>query len=56
MTEFNYRYTDGSDAQIFVGVQTSGVEGERVQLVEGLEEQGYPVMDLTDNEVAKLHV
>ncbi|KZY65287.1 MULTISPECIES: threonine ammonia-lyase, biosynthetic [unclassified Oleiphilus] len=56
ITEFNYRYTDGSDAQIFVGVQTSGVEGERVQLVEELEEQGYPVMDLTDNEVAKLHV
>lgn len=56
ITEFNYRYADGYEAQIFVGVQTSGVDGERLQLVEELEEQGYPVSDLTDNELAKLHI
>jgi len=56
ITEFNYRYTNGQDAQIFVGVQTSGAEGERANLVQELEEQGYPVSDLTENEVAKLHV
>jgi threonine dehydratase len=56
ITEFNYRYADGYDAQIFVGVQIAAGGQEREQLVEELEEQGYPVTDMTDNEVAKLHI
>lgn len=56
ITEFNYRYADGYDAQIFVGVQITEGDSERAQIVLELEEQGYPVKDLTDNEVAKLHV
>jgi threonine dehydratase len=56
ITEFNYRYADGYDAQVFVGVQISSGGEERVQLVAELQEQGYAVMDLTDNEVAKLHI
>ena len=55
VTEFNYRYNDNQQAQVFAGIQTQGGE-ERRQLLEHLEENGYAALDLTDNEVAKLHV
>jgi threonine dehydratase len=56
VTEFNYRYAEGCEAQIFVGVQISkGGEG-RAQILEELREQGYIVHDLTDNEIAKNHI
>jgi len=56
VTEFNYRYADGCDAQIFVGVQISAGGEGREQIISELEAQGYPVLDLTDNEIAKLHI
>jgi len=56
VTEFNYRYAEGSDAHIFVGVQISAGGEGREQIIFELREQGYPVLDLTDNEVAKLHI
>ncbi len=56
ITEFNYRYAPGAEAQIFVGVQLSGGRAEKEALVEELRRLGYPIVDLTDNEVAKLHV
>ena len=56
ITEFNYRYADGYDAQVFVGVQTAQGGPEREQIVSELREQGYPVLDMTDNELAKLHI
>jgi threonine dehydratase len=56
ITEFNYRYSDNSDAHIFVGVQVKQGEDDRKELVNGLREAGYPVLDLTDNEMAKLHI
>jgi threonine dehydratase len=56
VTEFNYRYADGSDAQIFVGVQISAGGEGREQIIAGLRSQGYAVLDLTDNEIAKLHI
>ncbi|WP_061240137.1 threonine ammonia-lyase, biosynthetic [Ectopseudomonas composti] len=55
ITEFNYRYHTGSEAHIFVGVQTHPENDPRQALVEGLRAQGFPVLDLTDNELAKLH-
>ncbi|WP_243662525.1 threonine ammonia-lyase, biosynthetic [Plasticicumulans lactativorans] len=56
ITEFNYRYADARDAQIFVGVQlTEGLEEKR-SLIDALREAGYPVLDMSDNEMAKLHV
>jgi len=56
ITEFNYRYCDTSKAHIFVGVQLRhGVE-ERHQLLSELRDAAYPVEDLSDNEMAKLHV
>ena len=56
VTEFNYRYADAAQAHIFVGVQLHEGEAERIALVAKLEERGYPVTDLTDNEMAKLHI
>ena len=56
ITEFNYRYADDKRAHIFVGIQlTRGME-ERRELLERLRREGFPVEDLSDNEMAKLHV
>jgi threonine dehydratase len=56
ITEFNYRYADAKKAHIFVGVQLSNGMQERLLLVERLRNAGFPVEDLSDNEMAKLHV
>ena len=41
---------------MFVGVELSRGAGERRSLVSELSAQGYAVVDMTDNELAKLHV
>jgi threonine dehydratase len=56
ITEFNYRYSDSSKAHIFVGVELRHGHAERRELVDKLRELGYPLEDLSDNELAKLHV
>ena len=56
ITEFNYRYHEDKEAHIFVGVQTHPESDPRAALVQGLRDQGFPVLDLTDNELAKLHI
>jgi threonine dehydratase len=56
ITEFNYRYADPREACVYAGVQLSGGDEERGQLVETLRSEGYPVLDLTDNEMAKSHI
>lgn len=56
ITEFNYRYGDMRDAHVFVGVQVAQGGEDRAQLIEDLRAKDYQVEDMTDNEVAKLHV
>jgi threonine dehydratase len=56
ITEFNYRYSDNRKAHIFVGIQLSNGIVERRELLQQLGDAGYPVEDLSDNEMAKLHV
>ncbi|MGB5626022.1 MAG: threonine ammonia-lyase, biosynthetic, partial [Woeseiaceae bacterium] len=56
ITEFNYRYADRKKAHIFVGVQLSNGMTERQFLIERLRNADFPVEDLSDNEMAKLHV
>lgn len=56
VTEFNYRYADDEQAHIFVGVQLTRGDEERVELLDKLQDAGFPAIDLTDNEMAKLHV
>ncbi len=56
ITEFNYRYADSSEARVFAGVQLTGGDAEREELIETLRGEGYPVVDMTDNEMAKTHI
>ncbi len=56
ITEFNYRYADAREAQIFVGVQVSPDGDDRQELIRQLLSNEYPVHDLTDDEVAKVHI
>ncbi|GGS34894.1 L-threonine dehydratase [Deinococcus knuensis] len=55
ITEFNYRFAPREEAQIFVGVQLARA-GQRAELVAGLVGLGYAVTDLTEDELAKVHV
>ena len=54
VSEFNYRYAAGDSAHIFVGVQINDPE-EIPVLTSSLVKKGFPTLDLTDNEMAKIH-
>jgi threonine dehydratase len=56
ITEFNYRYADARQAHVFAGIKLQNGEAERLELVDTLRKDGYPVQDLTDSELAKLHI
>ena len=56
VTEFNYRYADSRQAHVFVGVSVAAGGQGRKELVDELAAQGYSFLDLTDNELAKLHL
>lgn len=56
MTEFNYRYADAKNAHIFVGVKLQNGLDEKNELLNSLHAENYVVEDMTDNEMAKLHV
>lgn len=56
ITEFNYRYADDNDAQVFAGVQLKhGVE-EKEKLLAHLKDKGYLVTDLSSDVIAKMHI
>lgn len=56
VTEFNYRYSDTSEAKVFAGIRLRHGVAEKEEITDCLLKAGYPVVDLTDNEMAKLHV
>ncbi|NDV12495.1 threonine ammonia-lyase, biosynthetic [Crenobacter caeni] len=55
ITEFNYRFADPKTAHVFVGVQISNRQDAEA-IVGALKEAGLEGIDLTDNELAKLHI
>jgi threonine dehydratase len=55
VTEFNYRLSGRSEAHIFVGLKTAS-RADAAGVAESLRRRGYEALDLTDNEMAKLHV
>ncbi|MCH9671133.1 MAG: threonine ammonia-lyase, biosynthetic [Gammaproteobacteria bacterium] len=55
VTEFNYRFADAENAHIFVGLELRA-PGDREEIIAQLEQRGYRVTDMSDNEMAKLHV
>lgn len=56
ITEFNYRYSNSGQANIFVGLQINPLKNDRAELIQTLQDKNYTVTDLTDNEMAKLHI
>ena len=55
VTEFNYRLSGRSEAHIFVGVSIESKE-DAAELARHLNDSGYKTVDLSDNEMAKVHV
>ena len=55
ITEFNYRLGDRDEAHIFVGIGTES-RADAAALVESLTARGYATMDLSADELAKLHI
>ena len=55
ITEFNYRHADEGLAHIYVGMQTQD-EADQQKIISSLDSRGYAVLDMTDNEAAKMHV
>ena len=55
VTEFNYRLSGRGDAHIFVGVAVNS-RADGAALRDTLVATGYETHELTDNELAKLHV
>lgn len=56
VTEFNYRFDQQDRARIFLGFATATGDGERSQMIDHLQAAGYRVTDMTNNELAKLHI
>lgn len=55
ITEFNYRYADQHDANVFVGIQLKNFD-DLNSVLATLKAAEYSAEDLTDNEIAKVHV
>src|SRR5205823_13901528 len=55
ITEFNYRIADSRVAHIFVGIEVDG-RGQSERIVRNLRRHGLTTLDLSDNEMAKLHL
>jgi len=56
VTEFNYRAGDETSASIFVGIEVSDGLTESGKLAEDFRRQNYKVVELADNELAKVHI
>ncbi len=56
ITEFNYRYSSTDEAHIFVGVTVEDSDQEKSQLLQTMKNAGYPAIDISDNEMAILHL
>ena len=56
ITEFNYRYSDNNNAHVFVGIRLKHGPGEKQTLLQNLKDKHYEVLDMSDNEVAKMHI
>lgn len=55
LTEFSYRIADATQAHIFIGVQIQN-RADAAKLAENFENCGFKTLDLTDDELTKLHL
>ena len=56
ITEFNYRYSNKDSARVFVGISLNENNNDRDHVIKKIESLDYPVVDLSENEMAKLHI
>lgn len=56
ITEFNYRYADTERATVFAGVQLRPLDGDKTALFQSLADKDFEAIDISDNELAKMHV
>jgi len=56
ITEFNYRFSGSERARVFVGFALGHGQEEANAVIAQLRDAGYQVLDMSGNEVAKLHV
>lgn len=55
LTEFNYRIAEAKEAHIFVGVQIQNRQ-DAMAIASNFEAHGFKTIDLTDDELTKLHL
>jgi threonine dehydratase len=55
LTEFNYRIADNHEAHIFVGLEVQG-RADAQQMAQLFESRDLKTLDLTDDELTKLHL
>jgi threonine dehydratase len=55
VTEFNYRISDDKEAHVFVGLQVADRD-EPEKISKLFKKQGFKTIDLTQDELAKLHI
>lgn len=55
VTEFNYRISDEKAAHVFVGVEVKNRK-EKNEIIDTLEKNNYKTIDLSDDELGKLHI
>jgi threonine dehydratase len=55
VTEFNYRISDEKEAHVFVGLQVADRD-EPEKICKLFKKQGFKTIDLTQDELAKLHI
>ena len=55
ITEFNYRYADPKQAQIYVGIEV-GDRQQRDKVLGEIQDAGFQAVDMTDSEIAKSHL
>ena len=56
ITEFNYRIADRREAHIFVGIALKQGVAEKHEIIAELREHGFDVLDLSSNDMARLHI
>ncbi len=55
ISEFNYRIADADQAHIFVGIKIKN-RAEAKAIAQNFESSGFEALDLTDDELAKMHL
>ena len=56
VSEFNYRYANDNSANVFVGIKTDDMQKDKENIFNDLNTNNYNYIDLTKDEVAKLHL